>query len=106
MPCGCLFVCHRDLEALYGPAYGQLLLRVLNGEPLATAVETTAQQLGISLSKRRRDMMTACYLGDSFPALLHYAYKYATSFEVLSRLPLGESRLTPFQKTAMQHCVP
>jgi len=73
----------------YLEAYSDLLVSVLNGGDLRESVETTAQQLyGPSASmrdivsrSRGSDPMVACYMNSSFPALLHFAYKYADSVE-------------------------
>lgn len=42
--------------------------------------------------------MTACYIDSSFPALLHFAYKYADSPEkaILANANAGRYSSTPF----------
>lgn len=70
-------------------AYADLLSAVLQGTDLREAVESCAQDLyGPSASVRASvermggsDPMVACYISSSFPALLHFAYKYADSVD-------------------------
>jgi hypothetical protein len=64
-----------------------IMVDVLNGKDLRTTVENVAQHyLKGSVAKmvgasRGADPMVACYMDSSFPALLHFAYKYADSPE-------------------------
>lgn len=69
---------------VYANAYVRLLHAVLRGADLRAAVEATGKELyGEAYSVARRsqesagDPMVACYIESSFPALLHFAYKYA-----------------------------
>jgi hypothetical protein len=50
------------------------------------------------VERSRGDPMTACYIDSSFPALLHFAYKYADSPEkaVLANANAGIHFLPPF----------
>ena len=45
-----------------------------------------------SIDRSRGDPMVACYIDSSFPALLHFAYKYADSPEkaILANANAGE----------------
>jgi len=71
------------------PQYVQImtafLSKLLQSTPLATAAAQTAEEAyGSDLSEavRKRgntDPVVACYIGGSFPALLHFAYKYGSS---------------------------
>ncbi|CAE7594588.1 unnamed protein product [Symbiodinium pilosum] len=60
-----------------------MLDQVLHGLPLdkaaaKTAMEAYGSDLAESVRKRgKTDPVVACYIGGSFPALLHFAYKYA-----------------------------
>ena len=75
----------------YADAFADLLVAVLNGEDLRTAVERCGAAMGNSdglvrsvksmVARSRGDPMVACYIDSSFPALLHFAYKYADSPE-------------------------
>mmetsp|Transcript_8311 Transcript_8311/g.14242 ORF Transcript_8311/g.14242 Transcript_8311/m.14242 type:complete len:352 (+) Transcript_8311:331-1386(+) len=71
-------------------SFAELLLRVVAGTDLRTAVETTAQEYGVPVCKLAtmgdkevvgRQYSPACYIQDSFPSVLHFAYKYAHDFE-------------------------
>lgn len=85
--------CTRKTRALdsYAVAYSDMLVSVLNGEDLRTAVEKCGSRLGDSdglvrsvrtmVERARGDPMVACYIDSSFPALLFFAYKYAESPE-------------------------
>ena len=70
-----------DLIALL---YSDLLSSVLQGTPLQQAVQDTAEKMYGStfsmleqVSKSKTDPMVACYIDSSFPALLHFAFKYS-----------------------------
>ena len=88
----CIYITRRT-RALdnYAVAFSDLLVDVLNGVDLKTAVEKCGQSIegegGINRSVRhmvefsRNDPMVACYIDSSFPALLFFAYKYANSPE-------------------------
>ena len=88
----CIYITRRT-RALdqYAEAFSDLLVAVLNGADLKTAVEKCGQQIEgedgtIRSVKRmvefsRGDPMVACYIDSSFPALLHFAWKYADSPE-------------------------
>jgi ADP-ribosylglycohydrolase len=88
----CLYVTRRT-RALdkYAEAFADLLVSVVQGADLKSAVEKCGQQLdgddGLVRSVKRMvemsrgDPMVACYIDSSFPALLHFAYKYADSPE-------------------------
>lgn len=63
----------------------QFLSKLLHHAPLENAAQQIAEEAyGSNLSEavRRRgetDPVVACYIGGSFPALLHFAYKYGSS---------------------------
>ena len=65
----------------YATAYADLLVAVLEGADLRTAIEeVNAKYFRGSIKKavessRGVDPMVACYIDSSFPALLHFAYK-------------------------------
>ncbi|ETW00459.1 hypothetical protein H310_07080 [Aphanomyces invadans] len=64
----------------YAETYSDILVAVLHGQDLRTAIsQHTAGDMASSI--RRKDPMVACYMESSFPALLHFAYKYADSPE-------------------------
>lgn len=72
----------------YAEVYAELLIAVLHGSDLRESVEAAGRSLyGPRFSARdmvnrsRDDPMVACYIDSSFPALLHFAYKYADSTE-------------------------
>ncbi|CAE7027179.1 unnamed protein product [Symbiodinium natans] len=62
-----------------------MLDKVLQGSPLdkaaaETAMEVYGSDLAAAVRKRgSTDPVVACYIGGSFPALLHFAYKYTGS---------------------------
>eukprot|EP01039_Chlorochromonas_danica_P007473 gene7473-8263_t len=67
----------------YAEHFADLLVNVLSGEDLRQALDRATQG---SIRKqvaesRGRDPMTACYIDSAYPALLHFAYKYAESPE-------------------------
>jgi len=72
----------------YARAWTDLLCDVLQGADLRVAIEAIGlQYFGGSVkamvraSESRGDPMAACYIDSSFPAMLHFAYKYADSME-------------------------
>jgi len=71
----------------YAEAFAELLADVINGKNLRVAVEECGMKyFGSSVarmveSSRGRDPMVACYIDSSFPAMLHFAHKYADSAE-------------------------
>eukprot|EP01041_Mallomonas_annulata_P004373 gene4373-8709_t len=75
----------------YADAFADLLVAVLQGNDLRSAVERCGSALGGSdglvrsvktmVERSRGDPMVACYIESSFPALLFFAYKYADSPE-------------------------
>jgi len=68
----------------YTEIYVKLLLQVLRGADLRTAVSATAQTVGFDVARSAAgtsDPMAACYLHSSFPALLHFAFKHSDSVE-------------------------
>lgn len=72
----------------YADGFADLLVDVLHGEDLRTAVEKCGKAIGGSrvsvkamVERSYNDPMTACYIDSSFPALLYFAYKYADSPE-------------------------
>jgi len=72
----------------YADSFSDLLIEVLHGEDLRTAVEKSGAKLGgrsqsvrDMVERARGDPMTACYIDSSYPALLFFAYKYAHSPE-------------------------
>ncbi len=60
---------------------------VMGGAPLTDAVEAAGRRIGLphtvaaGIERRPADPMTACYIDSSFPALLHFAYKYSDSVQ-------------------------
>ncbi|KAF0687082.1 Aste57867_21163 [Aphanomyces stellatus] len=62
--------------APYAEAYATLLAAVLHGMDLRAAIRAVAPDMD-DATLTRRDPMVACYMDSSFPALLHFAYKYA-----------------------------
>lgn len=75
----------------YGMHFGHLLINVLTVERLSAdttqlhkllkdAAEDIQFDVATSVAQDD-DPMTACYLSSSYPALIHFAYKYADSFE-------------------------
>lgn len=70
----------------YGMALTDILLEVLAGKDLRKTIETVAQEyfdgsVHNMVASSRDDPVVACYIDSSFPALLHFAYKYADSPE-------------------------
>jgi ADP-ribosylglycohydrolase len=72
------------ITAKYGVLYSDLLISVLLKQAtLKEALQNTGKLLGIDVKKEvenhrsKNDPMTACYIDDSFPAMLFYAYKYS-----------------------------
>ena len=83
--CVTLFRRSKPLEQ-YSSVMSALLVSLVEGEDLKTALTTTGGVVGIDLERMVRqsggqDPMTACYLQSSFPSMLHLAYKYAHSPE-------------------------
>jgi len=89
-----MYLTHKsDALARYVRVYGALLADLLYGRPLREAVVEAASAVGLDvakLAKRGLDdravighgtFSSACYIDDSFPALLYLAYKYADSPE-------------------------
>lgn len=68
-------------------AMTDIMVELLAGKDLRTTIEATGQQYfkgsvkKMVSSSRGEDPMVACYIDSSFPALLHFAYKYADSPE-------------------------
>lgn len=94
-------VATRALQVTRGPTkelpeyvniMAHFLSAVLNGSPLDSAtleIGQAAYGSDVATGVRQRgdtDPIVACYIGGSFPALLHFAYKYAS-------LPVGEALL-------------
>ena len=78
----------RDSPAMqrYAQAWTDLLCDVLNGRDLREAIEAIGNKyfggsVRAMVEQSRKDPMVACYIESSFPALLHFAYKYADSVE-------------------------
>lgn len=73
----------RKTKALdqYAVAFSDMLVSVLNGTDLRVAVEEISPSIKTDVDESRGDPMVACYIDSSFPALLHFAYKYADSPE-------------------------
>lgn len=70
----------------YSQVMSALLVSLVEGEDLKTALTTTGAVAGVDLERALRnsggeDPMTACYLGSSFPSMLQLAYKYSDSPE-------------------------
>ena len=75
----------------YGMHFGHLLVHVLNDEmpnrdttQLRKLLKDAAAEIQFDVATsvaQDDDPMTACYLSSSYPALIHFAYKYADSFE-------------------------
>ena len=68
----------------YSMALTDIFVDLLQGSELRTTIEATGQKyFKYSVSSRisSEDPMVACYIDQSFPALLHFAYKYAESPE-------------------------
>ena len=70
----------------YAVVFSDLLVNVINGKDLRTAIDEAGQDIGIqsvsALTRQARgDPMTACYIDSSFPATLFIASKYAESVE-------------------------
>ena len=70
----------------YAMAFTDLLVEVLEGKPLRGTIEKIGEEYfqgSVSTmvnAEGRSDPMVACYIDSSFPALLHFSYKYANSF--------------------------
>lgn len=61
-----------------------IMVDVLNGNDLRVTLESVGQKYfkgSIKNMAKGADPMVACYIDSSFPALLHFAYKYADSPE-------------------------
>ena len=60
--------------------------------PSHTSTFSRGQSMRDSIERSRGDPMVACYIDSSFPALLHFAYKYADSPEkaILANANAGE----------------
>lgn len=70
----------------YAMALTDIMVEVLNGKPLRSAIEQVGEvyfkgSVAGMVSADRGDPMVACYIDSSFPALLHFAYKYSDSPE-------------------------
>lgn len=68
----------------YSMALTDILVDVLNGADLRSAIDSVDHRLfntSIKSTANGPDPMAACYIDSSFPALLHFAYKYADSPE-------------------------
>ena len=71
----------------YVHALCDLLTATLQGAPLRDTVESIGQEYfqgsvrNMVLGSGNEDPMVACYIDSSFPALLHFLYKYADSPE-------------------------
>ena len=70
----------------YAMALADLMVEVLKGKPLRAAIEQVGEayfqgSVASMVSAERGDPMVACYIDSSFPALLHFAYKYSDSPE-------------------------
>lgn len=65
----------------FGSLFGEMMSQVLHGSSVATAATQAGRRLSLDVpamvAASRGDPMTACYLQSSFPALLHFAYKYS-----------------------------
>lgn len=60
----------------------QFLSKLLHHAPLENAAQQIAEEVygsNLSAVHREADPVVACYIGGSFPALLHFAYKYGSS---------------------------
>ncbi|KAH9105827.1 hypothetical protein AeMF1_018474 [Aphanomyces euteiches] len=75
----------------YAETYSDLLVDVVHGTDLRAAIKKIAGR-DIEASISRRDPMVACYMDSSFPALLHFAYKYA---EDLWRMQMPVAKTSP-----------
>jgi ADP-ribosylglycohydrolase len=63
-----------------------LQVSLVEGEDLKKALQATGSVAGVDVARMvsqsgGQDPMTACYLGSSFPSMLHLAYKYSHSPE-------------------------
>jgi ADP-ribosylglycohydrolase len=72
----------------YAKAWTDLLCDVLQGTELRAAIEAIgfkyfggSVKAMVRASEGKGDPMAACYIDSSFPAMLHFAYKYADSVE-------------------------
>ncbi len=85
----CISLTRRSPALLkYAKAWTDLLCDVLHGKDLRGALEAVglkyfggSVQAMVRASEGRPDPMVACYIDSSFPALLHFAYKYSHSVE-------------------------
>lgn len=71
---------------VFSMALTDIMVELLNGKDLKDTIEATGQKYWKGSIKKlvassRDDPMVACYIDSSFPALLHFAYKYADSPE-------------------------
>lgn len=83
----------RRSEALkkYAVVTGVLLTNLVRGTPITDAIQETGKIVGIDVSREvqrsgGQDPMTACYLGSSFPSMLHFGnhpYPYTATAIVL-----------------------
>ncbi|RHY58628.1 hypothetical protein DYB28_009607 [Aphanomyces astaci] len=71
---------HAPTMTKYAETYADILVAVLHGQDLRTTISKHGGS-DVASSLRRKDPMVACYMESSFPALLHFAYKYADSPE-------------------------
>lgn len=63
----------------YGVIYVDQLVDLLRGENLRKSIKKAAQKIGFdveAVANQKGDPMVACYIDSSFPAMLHFAYKY------------------------------
>jgi ADP-ribosyl-[dinitrogen reductase] hydrolase len=70
----------------HAQALTDIMLEVLAGKDLRRTIETVAQEyfdgsVHNMVASSRDDPVVACYIDSSFPALLHFAYKYSDSPE-------------------------
>lgn len=70
----------------YAMALCDIMVDVLNGKDLRNTIESVGEEyfqgsVRNMVMGSRDDPMVACYIDSSFPALLHFAYKYADSPE-------------------------
>ncbi len=88
-----MYATHKSAAlAVYARLYGELLSRLLHGQPLGDALLETGSALGLDLpalvKRGYKDTQvigqvfsSACYIEHSFPCLLYLAYKYQDSPE-------------------------
>jgi len=70
----------------YSAIMSQLLVALVQGRDLKDTLGRVGDATGVSVARMvqqngSQDPMTACYLGSSFPSMLHLAYKYSDSPE-------------------------